>query len=1003
MSTRSGLMEQIKEIKVKNSTVTWQPQDCQDKSSEDIFESWCRSNFAFIEENEKLGISGLRPPQLGGIFASLGYERSDEKNAATVVMPTGTGKTETILSIVVAGKFKKTLVIVPSDALREQTKNKFVQLGLLRLFRLIPDEVLNPIVATIKNGIDDAEELAQILKANVLIASAASLSKFSKESFAKLTQACTHLIVDEAHHVTASTWAQVKSRFRDKSIFQFTATPFRSDGSRVEGKIIFNYPLKKAQEDGYFKPIEFHPVREFVEEKSDEAIAKQAISLLRQDLKNGLDHIVMARAASKKRAADIFEIYAKEKDLNPVLIDSNTKNKSHVIKAIQNKNHKIIVCVNMLGEGFDLPQLKISAIHDPHKSINVMLQFTGRFTRTTDNVGDAKFIANIANPNVNESLVELYKEDSDWNYVISSISSKKINCEKEYQAFREEFSEPSKLLDLGLTPSISTTVFRMKIAKWNPERFSKFGNKQFQIFDSVINDEQTTLIFSVKSFLPVGWTSSRELFDETWDLYIAFYDKSNGLLFIHSSAKDGLVKRLVKLIAEGAIQVQGEYVFRALAGLKRLKLQNVGLNKNKKGLRYSMHTGTEINEQIPDIEANRATKSNIFGKGYENGELVSIGCSYKGKVWSMDSDSLDQWVVWCKRVGAKILDDNIDTNEVMKTAMQTEELEEFPDIPALAVEWPIEILRKNESKVTVKSDLWEESLINCELAISELKNANKKELQLLLTNQYGRHKISMSIVGNGEVAFTTDENLVLKFGEIFSPLTEFFEEYPPTIFLSDTSVIDGAFRYYPNENYIYKYDVNNTEDWDWKGVDISVESQTASKLAHSVQYHTIHKILGEYDFVFDDDDTGEVADIVAIKNIGDSVLVIDLFHCKYCPKKDGVANPGARIDDVYQVVGQAEKSVKWFADKEKLILRLMDRERGRLKNGKASRIEKGKFEDLIHLAKIARYADFKLGVSIVQPAISKAKISDDILTVIGATAAYIDEISGVKLRVIINK
>jgi len=440
-----------------------------------------------------------------------------------------------------------------------------------------------------------------------------------------------------------------------------------------------------------------------------------------------------------------------------------------------------------------------------------------------------------------------------------------------------------------------------------------------------------------------------------------------------------------------------------LAGLKRLKLQNVGLNKNKKGLRYSMHTGTEINEQIPDIEANRATKSNIFGKGYENGELVSIGCSYKGKVWSMDSDSLDQWVVWCKRVGAKILDDNIDTNEVMKTAMQTEELEEFPDIPALAVEWPIEILRKNESKVTVKSDLWEESLINCELAISELKNANKKELQLLLTNQYGRHKISMSIVGNGEVAFTTDENLVLKFGEIFSPLTEFFEEYPPTIFLSDTSVIDGAFRYYPNENYIYKYDVNNTEDWDWKGVDISVESQTASKLAHSVQYHTIHKILGEYDFVFDDDDTGEVADIVAIKNIGDSVLVIDLFHCKYCPKKDGVANPGARIDDVYQVVGQAEKSVKWFADKEKLILRLMDRERGRLKNGKASRIEKGKFEDLIHLAKIARYADFKLGVSIVQPAISKAKISDDILTVIGATAAYIDEISGVKLRVIINK
>ena len=130
----------MQEIKVKSSTVTWQPLNDEQHSVEDIFDSWCKSNFSFIEENEKLGIAGLRPPQLGGIFAALGFDRSDEKNAATVVMPTGTGKTETILSIVVAGKFKKTLVIVPSDALREQTKNKFVQLGLLRQLGLVCDE-----------------------------------------------------------------------------------------------------------------------------------------------------------------------------------------------------------------------------------------------------------------------------------------------------------------------------------------------------------------------------------------------------------------------------------------------------------------------------------------------------------------------------------------------------------------------------------------------------------------------------------------------------------------------------------------------------------------------------------------------------------------------------------------------------------------------------------------------------------------------------------------------
>lgn len=996
-------MDLLVESKIGKSTLSWLPLDGIQKSHEEIYSSWCNANFIFKEEDTDSNIKGLRSPQIGGIFAALGFEKSDEKNAATIVMPTGTGKTETILSIVVAGKFKRTLVIVPSDALREQTKKKFIQLGLLRKLCLIKNDVANPVVATIKHGVDSDTDLQKLLKSNVIVASVSALSKFSTEYLSKLINACTHLIADEAHHITASTWARIKIRFEGKPVFQFTATPFRTDRSRVEGRIIFNYPLKKAQEEDYFKPIEFHSVREFVEERSDKAIADKAIELLRADLDAGLDHIVMARAYPTKRAKEIFKIYENETDLNPILIHSKIKNKSEVIEAIKNKEHRIIVCVDMLGEGFDLPQLKISAIHDPHKSINIMLQFTGRFTRTTKNVGNAKFIANIANPNVNDSLEELYKEDSDWNNIISDISSRKIKDEKDYQEFRAEFSTPSKLLDLGLTPSISTTIYRMRLATWKPGNFKMFGNKLFRVMDSIINDEETTLIFSVKSYLPVGWASSKELFDESWDLYIAYYDKDTNLLFIHSSAKDGLVKRLVKLLAINATQVQGEHVFRSLAGLKRLKLQNVGLNKNKKGLRYSMHTGTEINDQIPDIEANRAIKSNIFGKGYENGQLVSIGCSHKGKVWAMDSDSLDKWITWCKGVGKKILDDTIDTNEVMKTAMQTEELEKFPAIKPLAVEWPIELLRKNESKVTILSTRWEESLIHCELLVSETQDGDQKSLNIDLNTKHGKSLISATIPQKGEMVFSSQDYLYIKIGEQKIQISEFFNENPPTLFMADTSVIDGGLRYYPHEEYTYLYDKNNIEDWDWTNVHIWVESQTENKLNNSIQYHTIQQILNSYDVIFDDDGSGEVADIVAIKNIDDKELTIDLFHCKYCSKKNGIATPGARIDDVYQVAGQAVKSVKWFGDKEKLILRLIMRERSRLSKGKASRIDKGRLEDLIHLAKVARYATFKLGIAIVQPAISKELMSKEQLSVLGSTAAYIDEVCGVKLRVIINK
>jgi type III site-specific deoxyribonuclease len=43
-------------------------------------------------------------------------------------MPTGTGKTECMLGIMVASCCNKILVTVPSDALREQTFYKFLSL-----------------------------------------------------------------------------------------------------------------------------------------------------------------------------------------------------------------------------------------------------------------------------------------------------------------------------------------------------------------------------------------------------------------------------------------------------------------------------------------------------------------------------------------------------------------------------------------------------------------------------------------------------------------------------------------------------------------------------------------------------------------------------------------------------------------------------------------------------------------------------------------------------------
>ena len=74
---------------------------------------------------------GLRPPQIGGLHA-IGMHWSLYHQPATVVMPTGTGKTETMLAALATFVQESLLVVVPSQVLRDQTARKFASFGLLR-------------------------------------------------------------------------------------------------------------------------------------------------------------------------------------------------------------------------------------------------------------------------------------------------------------------------------------------------------------------------------------------------------------------------------------------------------------------------------------------------------------------------------------------------------------------------------------------------------------------------------------------------------------------------------------------------------------------------------------------------------------------------------------------------------------------------------------------------------------------------------------------------------
>lgn len=74
-------------------------------------------------------------------WCRVGAHWSLEHQPATIVMPTGTGKTETMLAALAAFGRSPLLVVVPWDALRAQTAQKFLTFGLLRKLKVLPESV----------------------------------------------------------------------------------------------------------------------------------------------------------------------------------------------------------------------------------------------------------------------------------------------------------------------------------------------------------------------------------------------------------------------------------------------------------------------------------------------------------------------------------------------------------------------------------------------------------------------------------------------------------------------------------------------------------------------------------------------------------------------------------------------------------------------------------------------------------------------------------------------
>ncbi len=983
-----------------------------------VLSSWT-SRFNFRTEDEAADLPGLRTPQIGALHAiSAHFAVGEEHEAATVVLPTGTGKTETMLATQVYRKLPRTLVIVPSDALRSQISNKFITLGVLSQATVIPFELARPRVAVIATGIRSVDEARAIAEqANVIVALPNSLEASNPQAIAELTMRCSDLMVDEAHHITASTWQKVRKHFENKRIVQFTATPFRRDGKRVDGKIIFNYRLGDAQAAGYYRSINLVTIEEYGEQAvRDKAIAEEALKALRRDRDElQLDHLLMARTHSQERAEEIFSIYEQlAPELKPIVVHSGTgrtKLNKEALDSLLDRGAdgaRIVVCVDMLGEGYDLPNLKVAALHDIHKSLAVTLQFVGRFTRkgSDSSIGEATVVANIADQKIETKLADLYAEGADWDKIIKRLSEERIDQELRLQDIVSDLRETGELhatLSLwNLKPALSSQFFRTTCTSWTPLAYANVLPKGSETWYA-LSEKENVLVAVVCRSAEVRWGYHQDVLNTIYDLVIIRWDQQTKVLALYASDYNALrsEKMAQAVTGEKAELVSGPPVFKILNNVELPLVKSLGSSRMG-AISFTSYFGPNVTEGLASIEKAESSLNNIACLGYENGERVLWGGTQRrGKIWQQKSGTVADWISWTASTWGKVTSEEKTESNIVSDFLRPIKIGKPYSSHPIAVQWGEQAQTRFNDHQFILFGSAEVPLFSVDLELGEMADGDPILIRIV------------SDVATSEYTLVIDENLPggYRHDHVSGPVCRFRKGKDQPIPLEEYLQKDPFIIRYVDGTYSYNcyhiplklgadlFDRNKLEAWDWDGIPLNKESMHKVWDEETIQYRTYKKLEADFDVIFNDDGHGEAADLVCLKDVDEGTIQLCLVHCKGAHN----ARVSQDIRNFYTVCGQAQKSITAkHAGLPTLYHDLKRRHETWAREG-FSRFLKGDLKQLAYFKEKARRSKLEFEMILVQPGASIGTVTEDALRLLGTTELYIFKTTQAKFRVILSQ
>lgn len=652
------------------------------------------------------------------------------------------------------------------------------------------------------------------------------------------------------------------------------------------------------------------------------------------------------------------------------------------INALKAKELDGIICVDMLGEGFDFPNLKIAAIHEPQKSLASTLQFIGRFARTNaDSIGTAKFIA-MNDDTLRIENHKLYTSDAVWQDMIIELSETKISSDLENSEAIKHYSRPENGQDTislhNIRPNCHARVYR--VSGFNIEGLFPDG---LAIDENIYRSNETNTIVGIatNNDTPL-WLESNQPLNTEVNLYIVHYQLETGLLFIYSQLKtEAVYESIVECFCDSHQKISRDAMNRVLAGFSNYEFFNTGMHNRyaEAGESYRIYAGSNTAASIDENTGMMLSAGHAFCKVTQEENESTIGYSSGSKFWSSSYMPIPEYISWCDEFGKKIVNNTL-------TVHTNTNYDRLP-IPTGISHYSNNVLFCFfQEKVYLSPPSLRISGSTEKVGL--LTDGNLSIVEITpngdgIVFDFVYEGISERLVcnTNGEYSSSTNQ-FVCKDGIRATNLAEYFTENPLLFKTSDDTVYYGHEVLKGNSD-CGCFDPQQVITYDWKKVntDITKEADPAPKGKKTIHTALKEKLLNntDYSHIIFDHGSGEIADYITFRSEG-SFIKVELYHCKAMK----AANYNTAVIDVYEVAQQAVKSTVWIKTKSTLLTKIQSR----VKSGNTEKFIRGDIRSLRNL--LQSHKAMEVDIYIVQPAVSHSmKMNEPVGKVLSAAAFYI--------------